>query len=243
MDYRLTDEHADPPGQTDRYHTERLVRLPRAFFCYAAPEAPPVNDLPALTAGCFTFASLNQLIKLRPTVWGTWCRILSAVPDARLLVLAHPSATLERRMRETFERGGVDPNRVTRVDRRPRGEYLRLHHQIDLALDAFPFNGHTTVCDALWMGVPSVMMEGDSYVSRFGGSALRNLGLEELIARSPERYVETAVAWAGQRRRLAELRPALRDRMRQSPLLDAAGFARNLEEAYRQMWRRWCGSD
>jgi predicted O-linked N-acetylglucosamine transferase (SPINDLY family) len=93
------------------------------------------------------------------------------------------------------------------------------------------------------MGVPSIMMEGDSYVSRFGGSALDNLGLEELIARSPDRYVETAVAWAGQRERLAQLRQTLRDRMRSSPLLDAAGFARNLEEAYRQMWRRWCEGD
>ncbi len=241
MDYRLTDEHADPPGETDRFHTEKLVRLPRSFFCYAAPRvAPEVNELPALGSGCVTFGSLNQTIKLRPRTLQAWSRILAAVPNSRLLVLAYSPGQFERNMSDIMKRAGVDPQRVEVVNRRPHYEYLCLCNRIDVALDSFPFNGHTTVCDALWMGVPSIMLEGSSYASRFGGSVLLNVGLADLIARTPERYVELAVELAGQPQRLAEMRRTMRDRMRGSPLLDAAGFTRNLEEAYRRMWHDWC---
>ncbi len=241
MDYRLTDDHADPPGMTDPHYTERLVRLPRSFFCYAPPdEAPPVNELPALTSGRVTFASLNQPIKIRPHTWETWARILTAIPGARLLVLARGSAEFERVARQMIARVGVDSQRVEFLRRRPRDQYLELHHEIDIALDTFPFNGHTTVCDALWMGVPSIMMEGSSYASRFGGSALHSLGFEELIGRTPEQYTQIAVGLAGKLETLAEWRRTMRDRLRGSPLLDAAGFTRNLEEAYRTMWRDWC---
>ena len=243
MDYRLTDEHADPPGMTDGYYAERLVRLPRAFFCYQPPDfAPEVNALPALETGRVTFGSLNQPFKIRPAAWQAWSRILAAVPNSRLLVLGHAGSQFERHGREIVAAAGVDPARVEVVNQRPRSEYLRLHHEIDIALDSFPLGGHTTVCEALWMGVPSVMLEGGSYASRFGGSALVNLGLTDLIARSGDEYVEIAVRLAGQLDRLAELRRTMRGRMQDSPLLDAAGFARNLEDAYRRMWRAWCES-
>jgi predicted O-linked N-acetylglucosamine transferase (SPINDLY family) len=244
MDYRLTDAHADPPEMTDPFYTERLVRLPRAFFCYRPPQpAPEVSALPTLASGQITFGSLNQPIKLRPTTWETWARILAAVPCSRLLVLAYPGGQFERRARDMMADRGVDPDRLEVVGRRPRYDYLQLHERIDLALDSFPFNGHTTVCEALWMGVPSIMLEGTSYASRFGGSVLVNLGLEDFLARSVDEYVQIAVAWAGQPERLAELRGTMRERMRASPLVDAAGFARNVEDAYRQMWLGWCQGD
>ena len=130
--------------------------------------------------------------------------------------------------------------RVEFVGKRSRGEYLRLHHQVDIALDTFPFNGHTTVCEALWMGVPVVVLAGETYVTRFGGSALVNLDLQDLIAASPEEYVDIAVRLAGDVERLADAARRAAKRMEASPLLDAAGFTRNLEAAYRQMWSRWC---
>ncbi len=241
MGYRLTDEWSDPPGRTDRYYTEKLVRLPRAFFCYKPwDDAPAVNKPPALAAGHVTFGSFNKLAKITTEVLATWARILAATPGSRLLMLVEPSNLAIKRIRGVFADHGVAGERVDFVAKRPRAQYLQLHHQVDIALDAFPFNGHTTVCEALWMGVPVVVLAGETYVSRFGGSALVNLNLHELLAASPEQYVEIARQLAADQERLQALRAGLRDRMLASPLLDAAGFTRRLETAYRQMWSDWC---
>ncbi len=243
MDYRLTDAHADPPGMTDAYYTEKLVRLPSPFFCYAPPEpSPAVAPLPALAAGRITFASLNNIYKLTPDAFRVWARILARVPDSRLVVLAYSPGMFERRVREWMAAEGIDPARIEVVGKRPRYEYLQMHEHLDIALDTFPFNGHTTVCDALWMGVPSVMLEGESYASRFGGSTLLGMGLDEWIAHSIDEYVDIAVARLQDRDRLAELRSTLRGRLEQSPLVDAGRFTRNLEQAYRHMWRTWCAT-
>jgi predicted O-linked N-acetylglucosamine transferase (SPINDLY family) len=123
-----------------------------------------------------------------------------------------------------------------------RAEYLARINQVDLALDPFPFNGHTTTCDCLWQGVPVVTLSGTTYRSRFGGSGLATLGLNDWIATSAEQYSQIAVARASDLTALAQLRCSLRDRMAGSPLLDQAGFTRRLEAAYRRMWTRWCGS-
>ena len=155
-------------------------------------------------------------------------------------MLAYSGGEFERKIREIMAAEGVDPLRVEAINRLKHLEYLELHHAIDIALDSFPFNGHTTVCDALWMGVPSIMLEGRTYASRFGTCTLVNVGLSELIAHDPDEYVEIAVRLAGDRKRLAELRRSLRRRLRESPLVDAAGFTRKLEAAYRQMWQARC---
>jgi predicted O-linked N-acetylglucosamine transferase (SPINDLY family) len=243
MDYRLTDGHADPPGQTDGFYTEKLVRLPEAFFVYQPPpDAPAVGPLPAARNGFATFASLNNIPKLTPRNFRVWGAVLRNVPNSRLLVLGYERGIFERNIREILTGEGIDGGRVQVVNKRPRPEYLELHNEIDLALDSFPFNGHTTVCDALWMGVPSIMLEGDSYASRFGGSTLLGVGLGDLIARSEERYVELAVALAEDRERLGKLRCALRERFAASPLIDQRRFASQVEQAYRDMWRAWCAS-
>jgi len=241
MDYRLTDALADPPGTTDAFYTEKLVRLPGSFFCYRPPDAAPeVNELPALASGRVTLGWLNFLAKTTPEAIQMWSRLLTAVPTAQLLVLAYRPGAFEERVLDAMAAAGVDPARVEIVNWRPPDAYLRLHHRIDIALDSFPFNGHTTICNALWMGVPSVARQGSSYASRFGGTALANLGLEELIAHSDEEYVEIVARLAGDLPKLAELRRGLRDRMAASPLMDAKTFTSNVEQAYRQMWQRWC---
>jgi protein O-GlcNAc transferase len=117
---------------------------------------------------------------------------------------------------------------------------LKVYASVDIALDAFPWNGHTTACEALWMGVPVVTLYGERYAGRMAASALTALGLTELIARSPEEYVAIAAHWAADVDRLARLRAGLREQMRTSPLCDGAAFTRSLEEAYRSLWRRWC---
>jgi len=196
-----------------------------------------------LASGRVTFGSFNKLAKITTEVLSTWAQILARTSDSRLLILSEPSNDAVDRIRSAFAVHGVTDDRLEFVGKRPRAEYLRLHHQVDIALDAFPFNGHTTVCEALWMGVPVVALAGETYVTRFGGSALVALNLQKWIAGSSEQYVETAVRLAGDLDRLGQLRATLRDRMRASPLLDAAGFTGNLEEAYREMWIRWCQQD
>ncbi len=243
MDYRLTDAWSDPPGTTDRYYTERLVRLPRSFFCYQPDaEAPPVSSLPAASRGHITFGSFNHVSKITPEVLATWAELLRAVPGSRLVFLAHATPWLAAHVRDALARHGIAADRVELASRRPHAEYLALISTVDVALDAFPFNGHTTTCDCLWQGVPVVMLAGKTYVSRFGSSALVNLDLQEWIATTPQQYVETAAHLASDLSRLAELRAGLRERMAASPILDAGGFTRNLEAAYREMWQAWCSS-
>jgi predicted O-linked N-acetylglucosamine transferase (SPINDLY family) len=157
-----------------------------------------------------------------------------------LLLLAPGGGYVERQLRELARKNAIDPERIRLSDRQPRAGYMRLIQSVDVALDAFTFNGHTTTCDSIWMGVPVVMLEGDTYASRFGGSVLANVGLENLIARSAGEYVNIAVDLAGDLDRLELLRRDLRPRMAASPLLDFAGFARKVETAYRQMWQSWC---
>ncbi len=152
-----------------------------------------------------TFGSFNNLTKLRPAVLAAWARLMLAVPNSRLTLLATAPGR-DADLRETFAQHGVDPSRVTICRSRPRPEYLKLIAEVDIALDPFPFNGHTTTCDALWQGVPVVTLSGATYASRFGGSGLVALGLEALIARSTEEYVDIAVGLATDLGHLAELR-------------------------------------
>jgi predicted O-linked N-acetylglucosamine transferase (SPINDLY family) len=243
MDYRLTDVYCDPPGLTEALHTEQLVRLPRTFFCYLpSPDAPEVDSLPALRLSQVTFGAFNNFTKVTPQVLETWAQILGRVPQARLVLLADEGPTLHRHISEIFESQHVGPERFEVVERLPRAEYLARIGRVDIALDPFPFNGHTTTCDCLWQGVPVVTLSGQTYASRFGGSGLMALGLEELIARSVEQYVAIAAGLATDLNRLAELRRTLRERMAASPLLDHRSFTRNLEIEYRRMWATWCNS-
>ena len=241
MDYRLTDAHADPPGATEAWHTETLVRLPQAFFCYRPPtEAPQVVDPPCLKRKAITFGSFNIFAKVTPAVLATWAAILGHVTGSRLQLLVPDTGSLRRRVVGIMADHGVGEKRLDFVPRAPRKEYLRRFQTVDIVLDPFPFNGHTTTCDALWMGVPVVVLAGQSYVQRYGSSALVHLGLEDLIAGTPAAYVEIAASWAAESTRLIAVRRTLRERMRASVLCDAAGFTRTLEASYREMWRAFC---
>ncbi|REK10448.1 MAG: tetratricopeptide repeat protein [Planctomycetota bacterium] len=240
MDYRLTDAYADPPGQTDALHTEKLARLPTTFFCYQPSSyAPEVGPLPAAANGHVTFGSVNAFTKITPQVLEVWADILLRVPQSRLIVRGDMTESLRARLNQTFSARDIAPERIELVNRLPRPEYLELIKRMDLALDPIPFNGHTTTCDCLWQGVPVVTLSGETYVSRFGGSGLKTLGLDELITHSADEYRECAATLAGDLPRLAEYRATLRDRMAASPLCDFRGFTANLEETYRGMWEDW----
>ena len=239
VDYRLTDWHCDPAG-AEAHYTEELVRMPRCVWPYRPPDcAPPVGPLPSLEVGRITFGCLNKLIKVSDDAIALWSRILLAIPSSRLLLLAHSE---NARVLEQFAKHGVGPERLGAAARRTFQEYLALFNRMDVALDPLPYNGDTTTCDGLWMGVPLVTLAGDVFVSRRGVSHLSNVGLPELIASTPDEYVRIACELARDAGRLMDLRGSMRQRMRSSPLLDGRQYAGDVEAAYRDMWRRWCAS-
>jgi len=240
IDYRITDSYLDPPGQDDRYYSEKSVRLPETYWCYPPPpEAPPVCALPALENRYITFGCLNNYCKVNSPTFKTWGALLNAVQNARLLLHARPGAHRDR-VRSLLSEQGIAPERLMFVDSLPLEKYFQSYHQIDLALDPFPCGGGTTTCDALWMGVPVVSMAGQRAVGRGGLSILSNLGMPELVAQNVEQYVQIAANLASDLPRLSRIRMGLRDQMLASPLMDAPRFARNVETAYREMWHRWC---
>jgi predicted O-linked N-acetylglucosamine transferase (SPINDLY family) len=241
IDYRLTDAVADPPGEPD-CHTEVLVRLPGGFACFRpAPDAPAVTPAPCLTAGAVTFGSLHKLPKLNGQVLDLWCAVLRALPGSRLLVFRdNLRGQAGEFFRQEFARRGMGEDRVLlRNEVEGGGSYLEVYRQVDVLLDVFPWSGHATACEALWMGVPVLTMYGNRHAGRMVASVLTQVGLPDLVARSPEEYIATATRLAGDRDRLVDLRSHLRERMLGSPLCDGQTFTRHLEEAYRAMWRRW----
>ncbi len=240
MDYRLTDHYLDPPGHDDTCYSEQSIRIGASFWCYAPITAePPVNSLPALENGFVTFGCLNNPCKVNAGVIELSSGVLKAVDRSRLVMLA-PEGTGRRHVLTLLHEHGIAADRVTFVGSRPHQQYLEVYHGIDIGLDTLPYNGHTTSLDSLWMGVPVVTLVGDTVVGRAGYCQLQNLGMPELIAKTPDQFIQIAVDLAGDLPRLQALRGDLRDRMRISPLMDAKRFARNIEDAYREMWKRWC---
>jgi predicted O-linked N-acetylglucosamine transferase (SPINDLY family) len=241
IDYRITDPYLDPRGASsaEPIYSEQSIHLPNSYWCYTPPEeAPAVVDRgdQSITLGC-----LNLFWKASPSALAAWCRVLHAAPGSRMILHA-PEGAPRQRVIELLQTNGIDPQRMQFVGIQPFEEYLKTYQQIDIALDPFPYNGGTTSCDALWMGVPVVSCIGILAVGRAGLSILSNIGLPKLVAGSVDEYVRIAVELANDRPRLSELRAGLRERMLRSPLMDALAFARDMEQAYRTMWRRFCGT-
>ena len=239
IDYRLSDPYLDPAG-TDGNYVEKTWRLPRCFWCYQPPQIPAeITPLPAQSRGTVTFASFNNFMKVSPPALRLWSRILPSIPGSRMIVHA-PVGSHRQRVTEIFSAAGVEPSRLEFFEFLPTDQFLRLHQQVDIALDPFPFNGGTTTCDALWMGVPVVSLRGATAVGRAGASILSNVGIAELIAEYEDQYFSIATGLARDLTKLAARRSALRHKMLASPLADARRFASDMETAYRQMWVSWC---
>jgi len=169
-----------------------------------------------------------------------WARVLRAVDCSKLILLTGEGSHRQRTL-EFLETEGIAAERVVFQGFLPRPDYLKLYHHIDIGLDTFPYNGQTTTLDAVWMGVPVVTILGQTTATaRAGASLLHNLGTPELVADSPNQFVSIAVELANDLPRLSELRASLRQRLKQSPLMDAPRFAGSVEAAYRSMWQRWC---
>jgi protein O-GlcNAc transferase len=238
MDYRLSDPRLDPEVFESHY-SERTLRLADSFWCYdPLTDQPAVNTLPAIERGYVTLGCLNNPCKLTDHTLRLWGAVMRALPAARLLLMAPPG----RHRRQLLQRLAAHEIAGTRIDFhpfRPRGEYLRTYHDIDLGLDTFPYNGHTTSLDSLWMGVPVVTRVGRTSVGRGGLSQLFQLGLTELAAESDDAFIRVVVALGSDLVRLATLRRELRARLERSALMDAPRFARQIEGAYRNAWEEY----
>ncbi|MGH8691211.1 MAG: tetratricopeptide repeat protein, partial [Burkholderiales bacterium] len=239
--YRISDRFADPPGITDCYHTESLIRLPYSQWCYRPFMSPPLATTPpSAKKGCVTFGAFHQAMKISPAARRLWAQILAEMPDSRLVVVGVPRGRAEDAVRRDLAGPGIPRERITILPYTSLQEYLRGFETVDIALDTMPYSGGTTTCDALWMGVPVITLPGSRSVSRSAASVLSAVGLSEWIAPDAEEYVRRALRFAGERELLAELRATLRSRVQASPLMDEAGFTKDLENAYRQMWRQYC---
>jgi protein O-GlcNAc transferase len=240
IDYRLSDPYLDPEGSDTSVYVERTLRLPDCFWCYD-PRLPDleVAPLPSATAGFPTFGSLNTFAKVNAGVIDLWARVLREVEGSRLLLYAPPGRSREW-VSGRFGRQGIDERRVEFVYAVPRRDYFSLYDRIDLCLDTFPYNGHTTSLDAYFMGVPVVTLVGATACGRAGASFAMNLGLPELVSRTPDEYVAAAASLARSPARLAALRSGLRPRMQSSPLMNAPKFARDFEAIYRRVWEEYC---
>ena len=231
VDYRISDVHIDPPGNAAHY-AEKTLHLADAFWRYRShPQAPAVTPPPVHSRGFITLACLNHFAKVSHKTLQLWIEVLSTVPGSRLLLLSDPGSHQDK-LRNAFASRGISPDRIAFATKRPHVEYLRLYNEVDVSLDTFPYNGHTTSLDSIYMGVPVISLAGEEAVSRAGLCICRNLNLPDLVSNSPARYVETARTLAADLPRLSELRASLRQRLLSSPLADAPGLARALETFY-----------
>ncbi|MBY0575519.1 MAG: tetratricopeptide repeat protein [Gallionellaceae bacterium] len=240
MDYYLTDRFFLPPGQFDSQFTEKIVRLPAGAPFLPSKDAPPVNALPALSNGYVTFGSFNRPSKLSRHVIALWSQLLRALPDSRMLLGAMPQDNKYDNLIEWFAQEGVARERLSFHPRCGMAAYLSLHQQVDICLDTFPYNGGTTTLHALWMGVPTLTLAGNTTAGRPGVTILSHADLEVFIARDAADFVQKGLFWVGNLAALSDIRAGLREHFAKSAMCQPAMIAAGVSCALRIMWQRWC---
>jgi protein O-GlcNAc transferase len=245
IDYKIVDHYTDPPEMTEQFYSEKLMRLPESFVCFLPDRgSPDVGPLPALTTGYITFGSFNNLPKVTPHVVALWGKILNSLPDSCLIMKNYIFSDTDtcQYVADMFVQVGISKGRIILQSADPSPKHLKSYNAVDIGLDTFPFNGLTTTCEAMWMGVPVITLAGTGYAARAGVGLLSTVGLSELIANTQDEYIKIARSLALDINRLILLRSSLRDRMAHSPLIDAQRFIINVETCYREMWKNWCES-
>ncbi|HEY8025155.1 MAG TPA: tetratricopeptide repeat protein [Burkholderiaceae bacterium] len=236
MDYRLTNGDADPPGN-EAFYSEKLFRLPRLWWTFRpAPDLPEVVPLPAALNGYITFCSTNQIAKISEGTIAAWAEILLAVPGSHLALMGIPSDGAMAHLAQRFAARNIGTERLEFHRFTTLDHFRRVVANADISLDTFPYNGGTTTCETLWLGVPCVALTGKGFASRMSYALLKEIGLPQLAGETHEAYVGIAVELARDLGRLKQLRTGMRERLGASSLGDEAGFTCALEQAYRNMW-------
>ncbi len=245
MDYRITDWTVDPAG-AEGINTERPIRLPNSYFCYRPPaSAPQPEEAPVCSNGFITFGSFNSLTKINASTLDLWVEVLGGVPDSRLVIKNKSlvDESVRSRLLEQLKNRGVAHERVVLQAWTGSVEmHLQQYRRVDIALDCAPYNGATTTCEALWMGVPVVTLAGTTHAGRMGASILSAAGLRDFVADSRSGFIELCQGLASRRSELKNLRHSMRQRVKASALCDEVRFARDFEGRLREMWREWVAS-
>ncbi|MFA5238953.1 MAG: hypothetical protein WC476_04485 [Phycisphaerae bacterium] len=241
IDYRFTDVLAEPADSQD-FHTEELIFLPEGFLCYKPPTlCPALTPPPVMRKGYITFSSFNNSGKVNPDIMTLWAEVLRANEGSRFLMKFQRAG--EQKVRDhyyrQFERLGIDRERVEIHGWKTFVEHMQLYSEVDIALDVYPYNGTTTTCEALWMGVPVISLVGQRHVSRVGLSLLSRVGMEFFACSARDEYIAKATALAKKPESLAKIRASMRARMLET-LCNREKFAKHIEQAYREMWHKWC---
>lgn len=241
MDYFFTDIYCDPLGENDRYFSEEFIRLPHSHFCYTAKKhMPECQGAPCKKNNFITFGSFNNFSKVTDELLVLWKEILVQVPNSRLMLKSRIFASeFGRQAAKTrMQDIGID---IERIDLRSfSSDYLEQYHEVDIALDTYPYPGGATTCEALYMGVPVISLVGERHGSRFGYSILKNMSLDECIAFSGEEYIQKAVAFASDKELLDVLHKNLRILMQKSSLMNVKQYIEDVEMAYHHMWKKFC---
>jgi predicted O-linked N-acetylglucosamine transferase (SPINDLY family) len=238
IDYRITDAIADPLGETV-CHTEKLLRIPDGFCCFRPPvNAPDVSEAPFKENGFITFGSLHTPARLNRQVISLWARILLTIKNSRLVIFRTTlSLSVISRLRSWFCEYEIDMSRIDFCTTIPDAGYLSVYSSIDVLFDTFPWSGHTTACEALWMGVPVLTLRGDRHAGRMVSSVLSRMGLLDLIAADEDEYVRISEFLAVNPERLVDLRSSLRFTMKNSSLCDGVGYTRSFEKCLQEILR------
>lgn len=239
MDYYLADPYLLPPGQLDDQFTEKLVQLPANAPFMPSDVAPEVNDLPALRKGYVTFACFNRPNKITHDAVNLWARLMHNVAHSKILLGGLPNDGSYNALISWFEEAGITKDRLVFHPRSFMKNYLKLHHEVDICLDTFPSNGVTTTCHAVWMGVPTLCLEGHSMTSRGALAVMRHVGLDDFVATNQDDFVAKGVHIATHLQQLADIRVELRSRFNASALAKPEMIADALGIAFRKMWQTW----
>jgi len=240
MDYYLADNYLLPPGEFDGQFTEKLVQLPANAPFMPSVEAPEVNALPALKNGYITFACFNRPNKITPSAVRLWSTLLKALPGAKMLLGAMPQEGNDDTIGEWFALEGITHDRLIFRSRSSMRNYLKLHQEVDICLDTFPSSGVTTTCHAVWMGVPTLCLNGKSMASRGAMAIMNHVGLPGFVADDQDGFVKNGLYWANNPAALADVRATLRARFNGAALAQPALITDGLENAFRAMWKAWC---
>jgi protein O-GlcNAc transferase len=241
MDYRICDAYTDPPGDTEHLYVEQLVRMPHSQWCYAPVQAIELVFKPHVASpDDIIFGSFNQSVKITDRTLTLWAGVLAGVPQSKLVIFDVRQTAAREALRRRLALHGIDPAKVTMRGRESLANYFAAIGNTDIALDTTPYNGATTTFDTLWMGIPLIALRGERAISRGSYSILQTLGACDLIATTPQEYVDMNIELARDGKRRQVLRESLRPRLAASRLMDADYFTQALEQRYREMWRAWC---
>lgn len=248
IDWHLTDAICDPPGESDAHYTEKVFRLPTTNWCYRPPVDIPCQEIPPVVRNPgtpFTFGSFNNCSKMSKLTFELWASVLKAVPGSRLLLKASAMADKQTKqiIHDRFAAQGIPAERIVLMPQQiDLAKHFEYYSNIDLGLDTFTYNGTTTTCEALWMNVPVLTLEGTTHIARVGASLLTNAGFPQLVSTTAEEFVAHAVKYANDHAALVELRRGLRQKFRTSPVMDGKKFAAEFGASLRTMWRQWCAN-